>query len=117
MKRYLKHTLMMILLMLCMGIPSQASQILSCDFPHVGTKLFTRDDVTGDFTSEKEGRWQTLETAQFLQLRSPDIKEDYVTNPFTIYLYDKKSKRMRQISAAMRAAPMMADGQCELNLD
>lgn len=103
--------------MSCMTFTAQAGQVLSCDFPHVGTKQFIRDHATGDFTSPKDGRWQTLETDQFLQLRSPDINEDYVTNPFTVYLYDKKSKRMRQISAAMRAAPMMADGQCELSLD
>ena len=35
---------------------------------------------------------ETLETDQFLQLRSPDINEEYVTDPFTVYLYDKKSK-------------------------
>ena len=113
----MKHGLVMTLLMLCMTFTAQAGQVLSCDFPHVGTKQFIRDDATGDFMSPKDGRWQTLETNQFLQLRSPDINEEYVTNPFTVYLYDKKSKRMRQISAAMRAAPMMADGQCELSLD
>ena len=114
---YMRRNVMIGLWLSLWSVSGHANQILSCDFPHVGTKEFVRDKVTGDFTSAKEGRWQTLETGQFLQLRSPDIDEDYVTNPFTVYLYGKESQRIRQISAAMRAAPMMADGRCELTLD
>ena len=99
------------------SVSSHASQVLLCDFPHLGIKEFVRDEPFGDFSSAKEGRWQTLESERFIQLRSPDINEEYVTNPFTVYLYDKQSQRIRQISAAMRAAPMMADGRCELTLD
>ena len=47
---------------------------------------------------------KTLETDQFLQLRSPDINEEYVTDPFTVYLYDKKSKNKADFCCYARCA-------------
>lgn len=93
---------------------AEAGQRLSCDFKGVGSKEFARASQGADFASQDGTIWQTLETEQFLQLRSAEINTDYVTNPFTVYLFDKNSHRMRQISGAMRAAPMMADGICQL---
>ena len=108
------RALLLGVIMMAGSLEAQAGQSLFCQFKGVGTKQFDRPDAASDFLSKDGKRWQTLETDQFLQLRSADIDPDYVTNPFTVYLVDKNTKRVRQISGAMRAAPMMADGNCEL---
>ena len=97
--------------------PAMAAERLLCQFKGVGEKQFAR--LAGDtaFTDDRDTRFTVLETERFLQLRSAEIDPDYVTNPFTIYLIDKETKRIRQISGAMRAAPMMADGLCAFTSD
>ena len=84
-----------------------------CSFTGVGTKSFSRLDGKTSFTSDKGAVFEVLENQDFLQLRSAEIDPDNVNNAFTVYLIDKKTKRIRQISGAMRAAPMMADGRCQ----
>ena len=106
-----------IAVIICVGLPAHAAQMLQCSFKGVGEREFSRQNSSDDFRSADGTVWQTLESEAFLQLRSAEIDPDYVTNPFTVYLYDKQSKRVRQISAAMRAAPMMADGKCQLTTE
>lgn len=97
------------------GAGQQNYQKLQCDFKGVGTRTFERAVDEADFTSADGYRWLTFESDAFIQLHSSQIDPDYVTNPFTVYLYDKRTKRIRQVSGAMRAAPMMADGICEFS--
>lgn len=112
MKHFIFPT-MILILTIWISSSARADHILTCDFKGVGIKEFSRAQTDADFTSKDGYQWDTLETDQFLQLRTSEINPDYVTNPFTAYLLDKKTGRMRQISGAMRAAPMMADGLCE----
>ena len=106
---------MMVVMMIIIALPAYGGQLLKCQFEGVGIKQFQRASLADDFYSPDGERWQTLESDGFLQLRSAEIDPSYVTNPFTVYLYDKRSLRVRQISAAMRTSPMMADGRCELS--
>lgn len=101
-------------LIIMMSLPAQAEQILSCHFKGVGDVRFERADANEDFVSEDAYQWTTLETEQFIQLHSSHIDERQVTNPFTVYMFDKNFKRIRRVSSGMRGAPMMADGMCEL---
>ena len=103
---------LLLLLSLLPGM-AHAGQTLQCDFKGVGAAYFERAKEGLDFTSPDGYRWLTFESDDFIQLHSSKINPDYVTNPFTVYLYDKRTKRIRQVSGAMRAAPMMADGVCQ----
>ena len=97
--------------------PAYSAERMICQFKGVGEKQFQR--LAGDtaFTDDRDTRFSVVETERFLQLRTAEIDPDYVTNPFTVYLIDKDTKRIRQISGAMRAAPMMADGVCAFTSD
>ena len=107
------RSILSILIMLA-ALPAQAEQILSCQFRGAGEVQFVRPDASSDFVSEDDYRWTTLETEQFIQLQSSHIDENQVTNPFTVYMFDKKFNRIRRVSSGMRGAPMMADGRCTL---
>ena len=102
------------ILMMLAALPAQAEHILSCQFKGVGEVQFARPDASSDFVSDDGYRWTTLETEQFIQLQSSHIDEKQVTNPFTVYMFDKKFNRIRRVSSGMRGAPMMADGRCVL---
>lgn len=104
-------------LLLMAAMPAQAGQILSCHFKGVGDVRFERPEASKNFVSDDDYIWTTLETEQFIQLHSSHIDEKQVTNPFTVYMFDKNFKRIRRVSSGMRGAPMMADGQCELSAD
>ena len=116
MRRIAPDIVMAMLLTLMLSLwagMAYAGQKLQCDFKGVGAAYFERAEEGLDFTSPDGYRWLTFESDDFIQLHSSKINPDYVTNPFTVYLYDKRTKRIRQISGAMRAAPMMADGVCQ----
>lgn len=97
--------------------PAFGADKMICAFKGVGSKEFVRTADGTAFIGDDDKRLTVLETERFLQLRTAEIDPDYVTNPFTVYLIDKDTKRIRQISAAMRAAPMMADGVCTFSSD
>ncbi len=97
--------------------PAFGADKMICAFKGVGSKEFVRTSDGTAFIGDDDKILTVLETERFLQLRTAEIDPDYVTNPFTVYLIDKDTKRIRQISAAMRAAPMMADGVCTFSSD
>lgn len=98
-------------------VPASADvgERLTCEFKAAGKKAFSRPSQDADFLDEDGRRFDTLENEAFWQLRSAEIATDNVNNPFTVYMIDKKTKRIRQISGAMRAAPMMSDGICRID--
>ncbi|MGC6439147.1 MAG: hypothetical protein ACON4Q_00735 [Candidatus Puniceispirillaceae bacterium] len=113
MKAYCAHLIFGLSLGCVLSSTAFAGGQYQCSFKGVGEKIFTRSADATHFTDQKGKRFDLLENADFLQLRSADIDPDNINNPFTVYLIDKNTHRIRQISGAMRAAPMMADGICQ----
>lgn len=108
------QTLLLAVAFVCSATLSvQAADRYICNFKGVGIKNFTRHLSAPAFLDDKGKRFDALENASFLQLRSADLDEKSLYNPFTIYMIDKNTGRIRQISGAMRASPMMADGTCQ----
>lgn len=94
---------------------ASASQVIKCSFKASGMKIFTHALSTNEYKDEKGKLFEILARDEFLQLRSTQIDIDNVNNPFTVYLINRKTSKIRQISGAMRAAPMMSDGSCEFH--
>jgi len=114
---YLARLLKIILF--CLPIFAQssiatASEVIRCSFMASGSKIFTHAQGTNEYEDEKGDIFEILARDEFLQLRSTQIDSDNVNNPFTVYLINRNTLKIRQISGAMRAAPMMSDGRCEI---
>ena len=95
--------------------PASASEVIKCSFKASGMKIFTHALSTNEYRDEKGNLFEILARDEFLQLRSTQIDIDNVNNPFTVYLINRNTLKIRQISGAMRAAPMMSDGSCEFH--
>ena len=112
--RFLKLSLFCLPILAHLSTAS-ASEVIICSFKASGTKVFTHSLSTNEYRDEKGNLFEILARDEFLQLHSTQIDVDNVNNPFTVYLINRNTSKIRQISGAMRAAPMMSDGSCEFH--